>query len=285
MLFSRLLVVLIVISSSRLLSQTDSVEQNTPLPILNHSIGVSIGYSQFSLSGSFNLNTYSSKFLYDDMNDIFEIEGHSNYKLSLLYYYYLNKNKSFSFGSGVGYSTRHAKLSAQPKYLVRNTNTLDTALLVTSSIINTQFNAISLDLSIYTRINVDEKLYFFIGLGPSFNLIIDRKKSDYTSTILGLENPNKTTFDSTNITFKNGSKSIYFDNTQENDLGNSIEGNKFVTGLHLSVGAEYYLKNDLAIRIESSAQGDFTNYFKNQSLGVVSSFVLSIGVLYSGLFN
>ncbi len=279
------MIVFFLFSSSMWMNaQSEQEELTIPLPEPSHSIGIAMGFSQFSLSGNFNLNTYSSKYLYDDKNDIFEVEGNSNYKISLLYNYYLDSKKLFAISGNLSYSTRQAKLTASPKYLVRDPLTLDTAYLMTTSVINTKFNALSFDISAYARFNVVDNFYLFIGGGPNFNLVLDSKNSDYTSTILGLENQDKISYRETDITYKNGLKSISFDNTEENDLGKSIEGNSLILGLHLSIGAEWFLKKDLAIRLEATAQGDFSNYFKNQSLGMTSLINLSIGVLYSGIF-
>lgn len=263
---------------------TDSIVKPTlSMPESQYSIGLSVGYSQFFLSGNLNLNTYSSKYLYDDKNDIFEFDRESNYKLGLLFNYYLDANRQFALSITASYLTRHGTLTAYPKYLVRDLATMDTAFLFTKSVINTKFNALGLDLSCYYRINVGEDLHILVGLGPNFSMITDTRKSDYTSTILGLENPDKT-YRGTDITYKNGSKTSTFDNEQEKDLGNVVESNSFNIGIHANIGIDWALKKDLALRIEYSFQIEPTDYFKNQTLGSVLSNYFTIGILYSGLF-
>jgi hypothetical protein len=279
-----IIILFVLFFTSSVMGQNVAEEEFKPLPESYHSIGIALGYSQFSLSGNFNMNTYSSKFLYDDKNDIYEVEGNSNYKISLFYNYYLNTNKLFALCGNFSYLTRHAKLSSSPKYLVRDPISLNTAYLLTESIINTYFNAFSIDLSVYARLSVADDSYLFFGFGPSINLILDNHKSDYSSTIIGLEHADSTSYIKTDITYKNGSQRITFDNNQVPDLGKAVEGNDIQLGLHFAIGMEWFIKNDFAIRFESTAQGDFSNYFKNQASGVVSSFNISLGVMYSGLF-
>ncbi len=264
---------------------TDSIVKPTLLmPESPYSIGISVGYSQFFLSGNLNLNTYSSKYLYDDKNDIFEFDRESNYKFGLLFNSYLDANRQFALSSTVSFLTRHGTLTAYPKYLVRDLATMDTAFLVTKSVINTKFNAFGLDLSCYYRIKVGEDLHVLFGLGPNISIITDTRKSDYTSTILGFENPDQITYRESGITYKNGTKSITFNNEQEKDLGNVVESNSFNIGIHANIGIDWSLKKDLALRIEYSFQIEPTDYFKNQTLGSVLSNYFTIGILYSGLF-
>lgn len=275
------ILLVILCSVKTLKAQISEDEPIKPLPESRHSIGLSVGYSQLSMSGNFNLNTYSSRYLYDDKNDIFEATGNSNYKISAFYNYYLNDSKIFAVCGNVSYSTRHAKLTAMPKYLIRDLATLDTATMLTQAVINTKFNALSIDVSMYGRLNVSENVYLFLGVGPNINFILDTKKSDYTATIIGLVNPTRPT----DITFKNsGTQTVTFDNTQVPDLGNAVEGNSTPIGMHFSIGVEWFVKKDLAIKIESAAQGDFSSYFKSQSSGIIPSYYFSLGVIYSGLF-
>lgn len=256
----------------------DYFENYNYLPGKSIFIGAFASYSNLYFTDNFKFSSPEG-FLFDEKNDTYEAEGLGNYRAGIDFTKYLGERHIFAYKISLFYMTRHAELTANSRYLVRDPQTLDTVKLATTSTINTYYASIMGEAALMARLELTRGVYAYTALGFFLGNNIRKNDADFISEINGVIRDGSDIVEPTGITFSNGGQ--YFEISSDTDeyFSEVIEGQALQAGIRVGFGVEWFLTESIGLRFEASGAGELMRYFKNQSSGMISHAHFTGGIM------
>ena len=247
-----------------------------------YDFGISIGLNFLNISGNIPLIAEEQGYFFEEFNDVYEIDpefklSRSN-RIGAKFNKYFGENYNFKFGFGLFYIPQTLNLKSEPMYIARKPNSIDTLVLVTKSTIQTSYDQMLVSMEFSNLWDYNE-IMFFGTIGLVFGYYLDNETSIFTSKIEGVIDEGVFSKE-TELTYQNGEKLITVDHKNNEFLANNIIGQDYQIGFFLSTGFDYFLNDNLGLRIEINEQFELLNYFKKYNTNIIPTFSIITTIFY-----